>query len=131
MPDDATNPEKRIIVDEDWKSRVEAEREAAGGGAEVSPAPEPPPDVPLPPPDLIYLASTLYLQGVIGLGLVPNPVSGKPEMQLTHAKHAIDTLDVLQKKTAGNRTPEESDQIEAMLHQLRLAYVELREQGPK
>ena len=33
-------------------------------------------------------------------------------------------LAMLQQKTEGNRTPEESDEIEAMLHQLRMAYVE-------
>ena len=31
------------------------------------------------------------------------------------AKHSIDMLDVLQQKTEGNRTPEESEEIEAML----------------
>ena len=79
----------------------------------------------LPPPSLTYLASTLYLQGAIGLGLLPNPVSGKSELQLPHAKHAIDTLQVLQEKTEGNRTPEESEEIEAMLHQLRMAFVQM------
>jgi hypothetical protein len=131
MPDDAANPEKKIIVDEDWKSRVEAERQAAEGQQEAA-APAPPPaEGSLPPPDLTYLASTLYLQGAISLGLLPNPISGKAEMHRTRAKHAIDTLQVLQEKTDGNRTPDESEQIEAMLHQLRLAYVELQEPGPE
>ena len=131
MPDDTTNPAKKIIVDEDWKSRVEAERRIAEG-QQAAEAPSPPAaEGPLPPPDLTYLASTLYLQGAISLGLLPNPISGKSEMHLVQAKHVIDTLQVLQEKTEGNRTPDESEQIEAMLHQLRMAYVELREQGPK
>ena len=29
MTDEATNPEKKLIIDEDWKSQVEAEKEAA------------------------------------------------------------------------------------------------------
>ena len=44
-------------------------------------------------------------------------------MRRNLAKHAIDTLEILQQKTEGNRTPEESDEIEAMLHQLRMAFV--------
>ena len=78
----------------------------------------------MPPPTLSFLASTLYLQGAIALGLLPNPVSDKqPDVQIEHARHAIDLLAMLQQKTEGNRTPEESDEMESMLHQLRLAFV--------
>ena len=52
-------------------------------------------------------------------------------MKLAQAKHAIDTLEMLEQKTTGNRTPEESAVIEEMLHQLRLAYVSRQEQGPE
>jgi hypothetical protein len=48
-------------------------------------------------------------------------------VNLLQAKHAIDTLEILQQKTTGNRTPDESADIEEMLHQLRLAYVSLQE----
>lgn len=126
MTDESQNPEKKIIIDEDWKSKVEAEREAAcAQKEEPAPAPESVPDTQLPPPSLTYLASTLYLQGAISLGLLPHPISGKSETRLGQAKHAIDTLDILQQKTEGNRTPDESEELEAMLHQLRLAFVEL------
>ena len=60
------------------------------------------------PPTLSYLAGTLYLQAAIALGLLPNPISGKPELHLAQAKHVIDTLAVLQEKTEGNRTAAES-----------------------
>ena len=33
------NPEKKIIVDEDWKSQVEREREAARKGPDAEPVP--------------------------------------------------------------------------------------------
>ena len=38
-------------------------------------------------------------------------------------------LEVLQQKTEGNRTPEESEDIEAMLYQFRMAYVQRRGEG--
>ena len=42
---------------------------------------------------------------------------------LEQAKHFIDTLALLEEKTAGHRTPEESALLSEMLHQLRLGYV--------
>ncbi|MGA2033323.1 MAG: DUF1844 domain-containing protein [Thermoguttaceae bacterium] len=131
MSDETKAPaEKKIIVDEDWKSQVEAEKEA-GRRTETPPA-EPPqeaePDVPLPPASLTYLAGTLYLQGAVALGLLPNPVSKKAEVRLPLARHAIDTLAVLEEKTEGHRSLEETEEIEAMLHQLRMAFVEVQRQ---
>ena len=134
MTDETNQPEKKIIVDEDWKRRVEAEREAAAQGpTPPEPAPSPaaeehasPAEAHLPEPGLSYLASTLYLQAAIALGMLPNPVTGKSEVRLTHAKHAIDTLEILQQKTEGNRTQEETDELEAILHQVRLGYIQLR-----
>ncbi len=122
------NPEKKIIVDEDWKSQVQREREeAARKEPETGPAqgPEEIPDVELPAASLIYLAGTLFHQGLMFLGLMPHPSDGKLVKNLAVARHSIDLLDVLQQKTEGNRTPEESEEIEGMLHQLRMAYVQV------
>jgi hypothetical protein len=130
MTDEAQNPEKKIIVDEDWKSQVEAERETLREQKTASPPP--PPAANLPPANLSYLAGTLYLQAAIALGILPNPAAEKDKQYQVHlnvARHAIDMLQVLQEKTEGNRTPDESEEIEAMLHQLRLAYVEVSRTG--
>lgn len=132
MPDDSKNPEKKLFIDEDWKSQVEAEKEAAREGVEAKPATEPPASTgsrgQLPPADLTFLVGTLYLQGALGLGLLPNPTTQKPEVHLDQAQHAIDMLAMLQQKTEGNRTPEESEDLEAALHELRLTYVTVKEQ---
>ncbi len=121
------NPEKKIIVDEDWKGQVEREREAARKGPDAEPA-QPAgasPHVELPPASLTSLASGLAFQATAFLGLLPDPISGKAEKNLPQAKHLIDMLEILQAKTEGNRTPEESEDIEAMLYQLRMAYVQV------
>ena len=127
MPDEPKNPDKKLIIDEDWKSQVEAEKEAARHAREAEkPTPEGPmpgPRDPLPPPNLTFLMSTLYLQGAMSLGLLPNPVTNKADVQLDQAKHSIDLLTMLQEKTEGNRTPQESDELEATLHELRMAYI--------
>jgi hypothetical protein len=112
------NQEKKIIVDEDWKSQVEAEREAV---RQEEPAANKP--LPLPPPTLTFLVSTLYLQGAVALGLRPHPATDKSEVQPEQARHAIDLLGMLAEKTEGNRTPEETEELKSALHQLRLAFV--------
>ena len=127
--------EKKIIVDEDWKGKVQAEREAATRQKEPDQPQraEPPADEagPLPPPNLTFLASSLYLQGMVSLGLLPGPASDKPQVNLPQAKHAIDTLQMLQEKTEGNRTDDESKEIDTMLHELRLSFVAVQQQGGK
>jgi len=116
--------EKKIIVDEDWKSQVEREKElerARQAQAEQGAAA---PDEQLPPPDLIFLATSLYLQGMVALGLIPNPMAdNKHTVNLRQAQHVIDTLQMLQEKTEGNRTPEETEALENMLHELRMAFI--------
>jgi hypothetical protein len=78
----------------------------------------------LPPATLSFLITTLATQAMVSLGQVPNPFSGKFEIRLPEARHFIDALTMLEEKTAGNRTPEESALLRGALHQLRLAYVE-------
>jgi hypothetical protein len=132
MTEETKPPEKKLFVDEDWKSQVEAEKEAARHAAEAAKPAEAPSSTGargLPPADLTFLVSTLYLQGVIALGLAPNPVDSKVDVELERAKHSIDLLSMLQQKTEGNRTPEESEELEAVLHQLRLAYISVNEPG--
>jgi hypothetical protein len=124
------SPEKpKIIIDEDWKAQVQAEKEAAAapgsvGGSSVSQA-ESPPEHEMPPASLTFLCTTIATQAMIALGQVPNPITGKVEQRLKQAKHYIDTLTVLEEKTAGNRTPDESALLSEILHQLRMAYVVL------
>ena len=139
MSDDANEKaEKKIIIDEDWKSQVEAEkedlerkqREASKAAAETE-APEPAAaeaGVPLPPPSLEFLASSLGMQAMIAMGLMPSPLTGKPEAHLDQAEHFIDTIAMLEEKTEGNRTPEETAVIGNLLHELRMAFLAVRQQ---
>jgi hypothetical protein len=132
MTEEPQGTEKKIIVDEDWKTQVAAEKEALQKQSEEA-VKTPPADeaINLPPPSLTLLANSLYLQAAISLGLLPNPLSGKSEPSLAQAKHTIDMLDILQQKTEGNRTPDESEIIDEMLHQLRMAFVSVQEHGGK
>ncbi len=121
--------DKKIIVDEDWKSQVQAEKEVA----DQPPGPEPTEntadpmsqDVPLPPASLEILIGSLATQAMVSLGIIPNPMTNKPQRLLNQAKHLVDMLEVLLEKTEGNRTAEESALLDDTVHQLRMAYVQI------
>ena len=118
--------EKKIIIDEDWKSRVEAEREQAKkepARPEGEPSQAAEEHGPLPPPSLELVISTFAMQAMISLGVIADPTSGKGEVHLDAARHFIDTVELLKTKTEGNRTPEESELIDKILSDLRLSYV--------
>lgn len=126
-----------IIIDEDWKSKVQ--REKASGqnptegpiSAESSPsATEPKPSATsdaqyIPAPDFLTLIAMFSTQALVALGMIPDPVKKQPEANLPLARHFIDLLGVLESKTRGNLTPEESETLESNLHYLRMAYLEL------
>ncbi|HID75474.1 MAG TPA: DUF1844 domain-containing protein [Planctomycetaceae bacterium] len=131
MSGESERNEKKIIVDEDWKARVQAEKEAAQAQAErqkhhAGDAAGLGQHAPLPPPDLASLATGLAMQAMVAMGLAPNPVDGKTAVHLDQAKHAIDTIAMLEEKTEGNRTPEESALIARLLHELRMSYVAIQ-----
>ena len=141
---DESSESPKIIVDEDWKGRVEAEKHAAeqkkaaappvatatvpdqspkAAPASTSAEPAARPNIPPPPATLEFLITTLATQAMMALGQMANPISGKADVRLPEAKHFIDMLTVLEEKTAGNRTPDESALLDGFLHELRMAFV--------
>lgn len=126
------SPDKpKIIVDEDWKSQVQKEKEAlqqqqsgaaAGEGAPRS-KPADQAQHQYPPATLPVLLSTLATEAMVALGQIPHPATNQPQVDLAGARHFIDTLEMLEQKTAGNRTPQESQMLERILHELRMVYV--------
>ncbi len=119
----------KLIIDEDWKSQVQAEKEALERQKGHSPEPQPQAAAdagPLPPATLAMLLTTLATQALVGLGQIPHPASGKAEIYLEEAKHLIYTWEMLESKTTGNRTPEEDRLLENLLHELRLGFVEMQ-----
>ena len=78
-----------------------------------------------PKADLTSLLVMLYGDAMANLGQAPDPASGRPHVDLDQARFAIDLLAMLQEKTRGNRTPDESAVLEEMLTTLRMGYVRL------
>ena len=67
--------------------------------------------------------SSLGLQASIALGLMPSPITKKTEKNLEQAKFLIDTLAMIQEKTKGNLTKDETETLERLLYELRMIYV--------
>ena len=78
----------------------------------------------VPQPDFNFFVTTLAVQAAIFLGQMPNPATGKKEENIEQAKFIIDTLVMLNDKTKGNLTAEESKLLENVLYELRMQYVE-------
>jgi hypothetical protein len=71
--------------------------------------------------DMVSLFGT---QAMMGLGKLANPSTGKVEKALPVARLFIDTLEMLERKTAGNLSVEEAKLLKATLTDLRLMYAE-------
>jgi hypothetical protein len=125
--------DKKIIIDEDYKTRVAAEKEALAREHAAHSAPgepvsaggsEPPGAAPsLPPASFEMLVTTLATEAMIGLGQLPHPLTGKIHADAAQARYAIDMIEMLGEKTRGNLTPNEEHGIGELLHQLRMAFV--------
>jgi hypothetical protein len=65
------------------------------------------------------------------LGQIPNPKTGEGEVNLDLAKMFIDQLAMIQEKTRGNLTNEESTVLRNALSNLQMVYVEVARETPK
>ena len=110
--------EPKIIVDDDWKEQVQREKEQLEQNDE-----EPAPGQQLPDASFGFIVTSCATQALSAMGFVPNPLTGKAEPDKALAKHLIDSLGILQEKTAGNLTDEEGELLNETVHQLRMAYV--------
>ena len=63
-------------------------------------------------------------QAAMFLGHVPNPQSGQPEVNLEFARMFIDQIEMLQEKTRGNLSNEETQMLTSVLSDLRLAFLQ-------
>ena len=146
--------EKKLHIDEDWKSQVDREKELLrnkqvqpDAGQSSSPSTKektaavtenaaeqmnssdeidrPPHEADdLPPASLILLISSLASQAMAAMGQLAGE-DGKPlPVSLPFARHFIDLIGVIEDKTRNNLTAEETNMLNSTLHHLRLMFVE-------
>jgi len=119
-------------VDSDWKSQASAERDrlaaeeekkkAASGGAGGRPGQGP---QQMPAAEFLELVRMLTTQALMYLGAFPDPESGRPVLAPEMAKFQIDMLGMLEAKTKGNLTPEEKEELEGVIRELRLQFAQV------
>lgn len=66
---------------------------------------------------------------MMGMGKIQNPQTEKTERDMSSAKFAIDTLNMLQQFTKGNLPKEVSEYLEQTLTNLRLNYADEKKKG--
>jgi hypothetical protein len=118
------NDTPKIIIDEDWKSKVDREREEAreksdkelSKGATKSELQEA--DLTL----FDYLVSTLAAQTVMALGLAAEEGQKQVYVDIGAAKHLIDSLVMLREKTKGNLTQDEDANLNEAIAELQRVF---------
>lgn len=135
--------DKKIYVDEDWKSRVTAEKEAARQQGDAPEAPEASEETgpagaseaelggdEFPPASFEMLITALATEAMMGMGQIPHPMTGQAQPNISQSRYAIDMLEVLQAKTKGNLDDREDTALSDLLHQLRMAFIAVQSQSP-
>lgn len=128
MPD-PKDKAPELIVDTDWKSQAQAEKdrlsaEEAKRAPEKSKGRAPGPGE-IPPPDFQTLVGMLATQAIMYLGGIADRQTGQAMFDPESARHMIDLLAMLQEKTKGNLEKEEEQDLTQLVHELRARYVEL------
>ncbi len=130
MPDP---DQPKIIVDSDWKSQAQAEKDrlaeqerARAAAAPPRPAPgadpHAEPEGPICFDDLVRLLAT---QALMYLGAYPDPQTGRAMVALDVAKVHVDLLGVLEDKTRGNLNEAEQKLLAGVLYELRMQFAEV------
>jgi hypothetical protein len=140
---DSEKPE--IVIDEDWKERIKAEDAALDqkiqeekknvpqserqgdvqtGQGEGDSSGTTGGELEMPPASFSSLVGMFTTQAMVGLGVIPNPISGKAEPQLKLARHFIDLLSIIEEKTNGNLEADEIAMLNSTLHQLRTMFLQ-------
>ena len=76
------------------------------------------------------LVTTFQAAAMQQMGKLKNPISDKIERDLQQAQLSIDILDMLEEKTRGNLSEEESKLLKGILQELKLNYVDEMSKGP-
>src|SRR6266571_3414240 len=75
------------------------------------------------PASFLSLIMSLASNAAASLGMMPHPVTGESGVDLETAKHWIDVLGMLEKKTKGNLDAQEAEALEGLLADLRMQFV--------
>ncbi len=78
---------------------------------------------PLPEVTFSTFILSLVSSTLVNLGEAPDPATGATSSDLALAKHTIDMIAMIKRKTEGNLTNDEQAMIDSLLYDLRMRYV--------
>ena len=107
-----TEDKMQSAADPTERPEIQPQPERQGGRRQV-----------LPPVDFAGFVLGLGQMALMHLGDIPEPSTRQIARNLEQARHTIDILDMLEEKTRGNLTPEESNLLRALKSELKLKYV--------
>jgi Domain of unknown function (DUF1844) len=116
--------EKKEERKQEPESRVSPRPQAA-------PPVEPEPEVEEASERFAMLVSYLSTTAMFQLGLLPGPGGDYIPADLANASRTIDLLEVLQEKTRGNLTGQESKLLDEVLYELRMTFLEVQKRASK
>ena len=76
------------------------------------------------PIDFATFIISMNHSALIELGVAPDPDTQKVEVNISHARHTIDLLAMLEEKTKGNLNGDEERLLHQVLYDLRMRCVE-------
>lgn len=131
-----------LQIDTDWKKQAQEEKKrlaeqskeraaaattTAGPSVSPSAARERQPGREMPAASLATLVQGVVTQALYYLGDLAVR-GGEPVVNLDMARHHIDTLAVLEEKTAGNLNEDEKKLVDSALYETRMRYVSVASQ---
>lgn len=124
------SPGGGLHIDADWKTEAAREKERlaeeerqkaqAGGSAGQDSG----------KPSVMDLINMLVMQAAIALGGYQGPGGERMPPNPEAAKHHIDLLELLQEKTKGNLTEDETKAMDGVLYEIRMQYVSIVKTPP-
>jgi len=110
----------KLHIDSDWKAEAAREKERLAAQEKTQKQSTDSATAPA----FIELLNLLAMQAVISLGGYQGPGGERIPANPAAAKHHIDLLEILEKKTAGNLSDEEKRALDSVLYELRMQYVQ-------
>ena len=104
------------------ESSPEVDAQAASA-TEESPAAEARQEPPLPEINFSTFVVSLNASALLHLGAIEDPTTGQTNKNLSMAKQTLDILHLLEEKTVGNLSTEETNLLKNILYDLRIIYV--------
>lgn len=106
-------------IDSDWKRKAAQEKAALKAKRAMK---EKANNEESSAPQFMDLVKTLAIQVQMALG-APDPHTGQRQANPEAARYAIGLLDVLKTKTAGNLEPNEEQDLETLINELKMVFM--------